>query len=72
MSRELLGVQQRVLGAEHLATLGTKFNLCSTLVKLHKFGEAEAGCREVLATHRRVLGADNPDTIALHGCLQRL
>jgi hypothetical protein len=72
LSRELLGVQQRVLGAEHPRTLTTRHNLCLGLCKQGKFGEAEAGCREVLAALQRVFGAEHPNTQAASALLAEL
>eukprot|EP00037_Helgoeca_nana_P018573 m.177577 g.177577 ORF g.177577 m.177577 type:complete len:92 (+) comp24491_c4_seq8:3-278(+) len=60
--RELLRVQQRVVGAEHPATLATRQALCAVLYGQKKYVQAEAKSREVLAAYRRVLGADHPTT----------
>jgi hypothetical protein len=72
LSRELLGVQQRVLGAEHPTTLATRYTLCLVLYEQEKFVEAEAGCREVLAAYQRVFGAEHPNTQAASTLLVRV
>ena len=63
MQREVLAVEQRVLGAEHPGTLCTAKNLALSLSRQGKYDEAEKMQREVLAVNERVLGAEHPDTL---------
>jgi hypothetical protein len=69
---EVIGVQQRVLGAEHPLTLNARFGLCTALFHQKEHGEAEAKLREVLAASRRVLGADHPTTVGASQLLARI
>jgi hypothetical protein len=66
-SSEMLGVQKRVLGAEHPDTLTTRSakNLSMSLLKQGKYAEAERIQREVLGVQKRVLGAEHPDTLTI-------
>jgi tetratricopeptide (TPR) repeat protein len=63
MYRELLPIQQRVLGPEHPNTLLTAVNLASALHSQGKYAEAETTYREVLRIQQRVLGLEHPDTV---------
>jgi hypothetical protein len=60
MQREVLAVDQRVLGAEHPDTLSTAGNLAQSLSRQGKYDEAVAMQREVLAVKQRVLGPSIP------------
>ena len=64
MTRELLGVQRRVLGPEHPHTLTTMSNLATSLHDQGKHAEAEQMQRELLDMQRRVLGPEHSDTLA--------
>jgi hypothetical protein len=70
--RELLEVQQRVLGAEHPNTLNTSHIMCVTLGKQRMYGEAEARCRELLSAQQRVLGVEHPSTRAISQLLAEI
>ena len=63
MTREVLGVQRRVLGPEHPHTLKTMSNLATSLRDQGKRAEAEPMFRELLDVRRRVLGPEHPDTL---------
>jgi hypothetical protein len=60
--RELLGVQQRLLGAGHPHTLQSRYTLCVALYQQRKCSDAAATCREALAISQRSLGLENPIT----------
>jgi hypothetical protein len=64
IQHEVLGVQKRVLGAEHPDTMTSANNLALSLFNQGKFAEAERIQREVLGVRKRVLGAEHPDTLA--------
>ena len=64
MTREVLGVQRRVLGPEHPHTLTTMSNLATSLGEQGKHEEAEPMFRNLLDVRSRVLGLEHPDTIA--------
>ena len=55
MEREVLAVEERVLGAEHPDTLTAAGNLAASLSRQGKHDEAEKMQREVLAVRKRVL-----------------
>jgi hypothetical protein len=61
--RELLAVQQRVLGPEHPSTLGAANNLANALHEQGKYAEAEAMLRKTLAVQQRVMGREHPETL---------
>ena len=63
MYRELLAVQQRVLGSEHPNTLNSANNLATALKYQGKYGEVETMYRETLAVQQRVLGSEHPHTL---------
>jgi tetratricopeptide (TPR) repeat protein len=63
MLREVLVVQQRVLGAEHPDTLRSTQYLAETLIAFHKFAEAEELFQQALANSRSMLGSEHPDTL---------
>jgi hypothetical protein len=63
INREVLGVQKRVLGAEHPSSLTSAGNLAASLGKQGKYAEAERIEREVHGTRKRVLGAEHPHTL---------
>ena len=69
MQREVLAVNERVLGAEHPDTLTTANNLALSLSDQGKYDEAEKMERKVLAVERRVLGAEHPSTLVTAGNL---
>ncbi len=63
IKHEVLGVQKRVLGAEHPDTLLTARTLAVYLSGQGKCAEAEAIQREVPGVQKRVIGAEHPDTL---------
>ena len=69
MQREVLGAQERELGADHPDTLVIANNLAFILSHQGKHAEAEKMQREVLAAQERHLGADHPDTVTTAGNL---
>ena len=67
-------VQQRekVLGAEHVHTLRSTYNLAVTLHKQQKYAEAELLLRQLVQQQEQVLGADHKDTLASKKLLQKV
>jgi tetratricopeptide (TPR) repeat protein len=63
LHREVLVVQQRVLGDANPDTLRTLHNLAWEMADEGRYAEAEQLHRQVLADRRRVLGDDHPDTL---------
>jgi hypothetical protein len=63
IEREVLGVQKRVLGAEHPSTLTSANNLAKSLSGQGKHADAERIQREVLEVQKRVLGPEHPETL---------
>jgi hypothetical protein len=63
MQRATLAALERVLGADHPATLAAAETLASIVARLQ--GEAEAGAllRRVVEGRRRLLGPDHRDTV---------
>jgi hypothetical protein len=51
-----------VLGSEHRSTLVSISNFALLLQAMGRLAEAEALAHEALATSRRVLGDEHPDT----------
>ncbi len=62
--RMTLEIRRRVLGEEHLSTLGSIHNLANALFDQGKCAEAEAFLRKTLEIQRRVLDEEHPDTLA--------
>lgn len=60
--RAMVKVMERVLGAEHPDTLGSRNNLADNLEHQGKHTAAEQEHRAVLKIQERVLGAEHPDT----------
>ena len=56
-------MRNRILGAEHLETIGAMANLAVTYHKLGKDAEAEKLEIQVLDARKRILGVENPGTI---------
>jgi hypothetical protein len=63
MQEQVLATRQRVLGAEHPATLISTGNLAEDLRNMGNLPRARAMQEQVLAIHQRVLGAEHPDTL---------
>jgi tetratricopeptide (TPR) repeat protein len=63
--RELIIVEERVLGPDHPETLRSRRNLFVTLGNQGKHAAAEAGFRDLLRAEERVLGPEHPDTIGI-------
>jgi len=64
--------QGRLLGAEHLETLATTFQLGETKFLQGLFADAETLLRQALAGQRRLLGPENPATLRTMGVLANL
>lgn len=64
LNRQVLAVEQRVLGESDRLTLATMNNLAAVLTREAKYAQAEEWYRQLIAAKRRVLGADHPDTLA--------
>ena len=62
--RDIIAIQERVLGPEHPDTLSSRNNLANALSSQGKYAEAEAEHRAVLAIRERVLGPEHPDTLS--------
>ena len=62
--RELLPVEEKVLGAEHPSVLTTRNNLAAAIHRQGKHAEAEAMYREVLPMEEKVLGAEHPNVLS--------
>ena len=61
--RAAVAISERVLGAEHPATLNCRDNLAIALRKQRKDAEAETEYRASLAIRGRALGVEHPDTL---------
>ena len=70
--RRALEGSERVLGVDHLNTLGSVLNLGVLLQKQGKLEEAETLFRRALEGRERVLGIDHPSTLTSRRCLDRL
>src|SRR5262249_1261431 len=64
--RDLVGVQTRVLGPDHPATLATRHEIACAIRDHdgHSKIEVERELRDVLTARLRALGPDHPDTLA--------
>ena len=60
--REILVVQERVLGADHPDSLATRASLATMMSAAGRFDEAERLWRDALARMQRSLGPTHPDT----------
>jgi tetratricopeptide (TPR) repeat protein len=69
MHRQVLEVQERVLGKEHPDTLKSMMNLANALVVQGKSAQVEQMHRQVLEVQERVLGKEHPDTLGSMGNL---
>ena len=67
--RETADAQERVLGAEHRATLITKTELALALWGSGRLAEAETLQREILRVQQHLLGDDHSDTVKSLGYL---
>lgn len=56
---------KRVLGDKHLATLHSMHNLASIYLNQEQWKEAEELVVQVVETRKRVLGEENPKTLAM-------
>ena len=61
--RELIGLEEKVLGPEHPDTLRTRSNLVVALGNQHKDAEAEKEFRDLITLETKVLGPEHPDTL---------
>jgi tetratricopeptide (TPR) repeat protein len=74
-NQHTLMLMEKVLGVEHIATLGGRNNLAVLLSQRGRHAEAEAMYRQTLQLNETVLGKDHPDTlmsinnlaVSLHG-----
>jgi hypothetical protein len=60
--REVLAVEERVLGTDRPDTLTTRYAIARMAAAQGRYREAEIAYREVLAARVRVLGRDHPQT----------
>jgi tetratricopeptide (TPR) repeat protein len=75
MYRQMLQLQETVLGKDHPDTLRTMKNLVTSLDDQGKYAEAEVMCRQTLQVQETVLGKGHPRTlrtmknlaVSLHG-----
>jgi serine/threonine protein kinase len=63
--KDILDVQQRTIGPEHVNTLGTQARLGHVLMQAGKSAEAEAMAREAVDTSRRVYSVEHEQTLSL-------
>jgi tetratricopeptide (TPR) repeat protein len=61
--RESLQLREKVLGPEHLDTLGSINNLASSLYQQGKSAEAEVMHWQTLQLREKILGPEHPDTL---------
>jgi hypothetical protein len=66
-----LADSERVLGADHPDTLGSRNNLAGAYVSAGRLGEAIPLYELTLADRERVLGADHPQTLTSRNNLER-
>jgi tetratricopeptide (TPR) repeat protein len=64
IGKPLLADKERVLGADHPDTLGTRNNLAIAYSDAGRTDEAIRLYEQTLADQERVLGADHPETLA--------
>ncbi|CAG5179471.1 uncharacterized protein ALTATR162_LOCUS9296 [Alternaria atra] len=64
--------RERVLGAEDVNTLWSKYRLALTLHEQQKYVEAEQLLRQLVQQRERVQGADHEDTLASKELLQKV
>jgi hypothetical protein len=72
MFRQVLTDQERLLGREHPATLGTCHRLAEIIASQGRNGEAEQMFRETLTAREKLLGGHHPDTICTRTQLSRI
>lgn len=60
--RDVLQVQERVLGTNHPSTLTTRYDIASTVARQGDAAEAERLYRDLLQAQERALGTDHPHT----------
>ena len=72
IQREVIGVQKRVLGADHPKTLTTANNLASSLFVQGQLTEAERMMQVTLASCQRVLGPTHVDTLQTASGLENM
>jgi tetratricopeptide (TPR) repeat protein len=61
--QKLVQQQERVLGAEHVDTLWSKYQLAITLDNQQKYAEAEQLLRQLMPRREMVLGAEHVNTL---------
>jgi hypothetical protein len=69
IAEPLLADQERVLGADHPDTLGTRNNLANAYRAAGRTDKAITLHKRTLADRQRVLGADHPDTLGTRNSL---
>ncbi len=67
LQRQVLEIQKRVSGPEHLETLHSMGNLAATMREQVRAAEAEALLQQVLEIQKRVLGLERPETLRSMG-----
>ncbi|WP_326664329.1 tetratricopeptide repeat protein [Streptomyces canus] len=70
--REVLQVQERVLGSDHPDTLTTRHDIARAVAERGDTAEAERLYREVLQVRERVLGSDHPNTLTTRHEIARM
>eukprot|EP00808_Paulinella_micropora_P005748 g72162.t1 len=63
--RHSLEAREKMLGPEHIHTLGSVGNLASLLCRKSKLAEAEPLIRRALQAREKKLGADHPNTLTV-------
>lgn len=67
--REVLKLDEKVLGPEHPDTLDTRANLAGALLHQGRYVEAETEARQVVRVDEKVHGAEHPSTLEVRNSL---
>jgi hypothetical protein len=70
--RDILSIQQRVLGAEHEDVMATRLFLAASLRDQEKIHEARTEASTALGGFRRIRGEDDPATVAARRFIEDL
>ena len=62
--RQIIGLEEKALGPEDLATLNSRGNLAVALIGQEKFPKPKIEYNDVLKLMERVLGFEHPDTLS--------
>ena len=67
--RDVIQLQEKVIGPEHAHTLNTRNNLAELLDDEGKYAEAEAECRHIIGLEEKVVGPEHRLTLNSRGNL---